>query len=243
MYRDIKQSIIDLLGILTIITPMFKEIFKTFRLGILAGALIAIGGAINLQLSSMGHPILGGIFFSMGLMCVCIFGANLFTGKVGYVLANDRRYFADIFIMMLGNIIGALIVGYIAAAIFPSWTVALEAKYLYGEGSSWYSCLLRAMGAGVFVYIAVECFKRIENYPAKLVMIMLSIATMVVLGCNHSIANVFYFAYAHVHNANYDFWNAVLSLIVAIIGNAIGSISLYLLQYGLILPAVQKPKA
>ena len=222
---------------------MFKEMLKTFRLGILAGLLIGIGGAINLQLSSVGHPILGGVFFSLGLMCVCIFGANLFTGKVGYVLANDRKYLLDIFIMMLGNIIGALIVGYIAALIIPNWSVALEAKLLYGEGSAWYSCLLRAIGAGVFVYIAVECFKRIENYPAKLVMVMLSIATMVLLGCNHSIANVFYFAYAHLHNANYDFWNAALSLLIAIIGNAVGSIMLYLLQYGLILPAMQKPKA
>lgn len=222
---------------------MFKEILKTFRLGILAGLLIGIGGAINLQLSSIGHPILGGVFFSLGLMCVCIFGANLFTGKVGYVLANDRKYLLDIFIMMLGNIVGALIVGYIAALIIPDWSVALEAKLLYGEGSAWYSCLLRAVGAGVFVYIAVECFKRIENYPAKLVMIMLSIATMVLLGCNHSIANVFYFAYAHLRNANYDFWNAALSLLVAIIGNAVGSIMLYLLQYGLILPVMQKPKA
>ena len=222
---------------------MFKEILKSFRLGILAGLLIGIGGAINLQLSSIGHPILGGVFFSLGLMCVCIFGANLFTGKVGYVLANDRKYLLDIFIMMFGNIVGALIVGYIAALIIPDWSVALEAKLLYGEGSAWYSCLLRAIGAGVFVYIAVECFKRIENYPAKLVMVMLSIATMVLLGCNHSIANVFYFAYAHLHNANYDFWNAALSLLVAIIGNAVGSIMLYLLQYGLILPAMQKPKA
>lgn len=222
---------------------MFKEILKTFRLGILAGLLIGIGGAINLQLSSIGHPILGGVFFSLGLMCVCIFGANLFTGKVGYVLANDRKYLLDIFIMMLGNIIGAIVVGYIAALIIPNWSVTLEAKFLYGEGSAWYNCLLRAIGAGVFVYIAVECFKRIENYPAKLVMIMLSIATMVLLGCNHSIANVFYFAYAHLHNANYDFWNALLSLLVAIIGNAVGSIMLFLLQYGLILPAMQKPKA
>ncbi|MBO5529592.1 MAG: formate/nitrite transporter family protein [Bacilli bacterium] len=209
---------------------MVQRFFKVLRLGIFAGALIGIGGAVNLQLSSMGYPALGAIFFSFGLMCVCILGANLFTGKVGYVLENDRNYFIDVLIMALGNIIGALVVGYICGALFPNWNVSLTTKFLYGEGATWYGCALRAIGAGVFVYLAVECFKRIENYPAKLVMVCLSIATMVLLGCNHSIANVFYFAYAQVRVAGFDWANAIWSVIVAMLGNSIGSLLIYLLQ-------------
>ena len=209
---------------------MFGHILKTLRLGIFAGILIAIGGSVNLQLSLMGHPILGGVFFSFGLMCVCVLGANLFTGKVGYIFANDRLYLFDVFIMMLGNIIGALTIGYICGAIFPDWVVSLESKFIYGENSAFYNSFLRAIGAGIFVYLAVECFKRIDNYPAKLIMVCLSIGTMVLLGCNHSIANVFYFAYAHIRNPNYDMLNGFLSILTAIVGNSIGSICIYLLQ-------------
>jgi len=212
---------------------MIMRSIRTFRLGVFAGVLIAIGGAINLQCTSMGHPILGGVFFSFGLMCVCILGANLFTGKIGYVLVNDRHYLLDVFIMSLGNILGALVTGYICGAIFSNWSVPLEAKFIYGEGSTWYNATLRALGAGAFVYLAVECFKRIENYPAKLIMVMLSISTMVILGCNHSIANVFYFAYAHVRAANFDWVCATLSVIVAMIANGVGSIIIFLLQNAL----------
>lgn len=214
---------------------MFQRILRTFRLGVFAGILIAIGGAINLQCTQMGHPILGGVFFSFGLMCVCILGAFLFTGKIGYVFENDKYYALDVFIMSLGNVFGALVVGYICGAIFPNWTVALEAKFLYGEGSTWYNTVLRGIGAGVFVYLAVECFKRIENYPAKLIMVMFSIATIVILGCNHSIANVFYFGYAQIRVANFDTLCAVISIIVTMIANGIGSIFIYFLQHAIII--------
>jgi formate/nitrite transporter FocA (FNT family) len=64
-------------------------------------------------------------------------------------------------------------------------------------------------------------------------MICLSISTMVLLGCNHSIANVFYFAYAQIRVAGFDWLNAIVSVIVAMIGNSLGSLILYLLQKAL----------
>ena len=217
-----------------------KRFWVTFRLGLLAGALIAIGGAINLQLCSMGQSVLGGIFFSFGLMCVCLLGANLFTGKVGHVLEKDGGYALDVCIMALGNVVGALAVGYLCGAIFSSWNVPLETKFLYGEGASWYGSFLRAVLAGAFVYLAVECFRRIPSYPAKLIMVCLSISTMVLLGCNHSIANVFYFAYCQIRVPGFDALNAISSVVVAMVGNALGSILIYLLQFGLSKAIIRK---
>lgn len=217
-----------------------RNFLQNLILGIFAGMLIGIGGASNLQLSSMGYPVLGGVFFSFGLMCVCLLGAKLFTGKVGYALENRPSYLLDVLYMAIGNVIGALIVGYLCGLIFPSWNYALEPKLLYGEGASWYLCFFRAMGAGVFVYLAVECFRKIENVFAKLFMVMLSIATMVILGCNHSIANVFYFAYGQVRFQGFDGLNATLSVLVAMVGNSLGSIIVYLLQRGFVIAL--KPK-
>ena len=212
---------------------MLRNILRSLVLGIFAGGLIAIGGSVNLQLSSMGHPILGGVFFSFGLMCVCLLGAKLFTGKVGYILENKRDYALDVVIMAIGNVIGALAVGYLAGLIFKDWTVATVDKFAYGEGSTFYNCFLRAIAAGVFVYLAVECFRLIPSYPAKLIMVCLSISTMVLLGCNHSIANVFYFAYAQITVPGFDGLSATVAVLVAILGNIAGSLLIYLLQRGL----------
>ena len=142
--------------------------------------------------------------------------------------------------MAIANVLGALAVGFLCGVIFPNWTIPLEAKFLYGEGSTWYNMTIRAIGAGVFVYLAVECFKRIENYPAKLIMVMLSIAAMVILGCNHSIANVFYFGYAQVRVPDFDTARAIFSVIVAMIANGVGSILIFLLQKSLPIPHKNK---
>lgn len=207
-----------------------KQIARTFLLGVFAGILIAIGGAINLCLSSMGQPIWGGVFFSFGLMCVCILQANLFTGKVGYVLERDKRFAIDVLIMAVGNMVGALAIGYLCGAIMPGWNLSVDTKLLYGDNATWWGCLLRAILAGVFVYLAVECFRVIPSFPAKLVLVCLSIATMVLLGCNHSVANAFYFGYGQIVLPGFDGLNATFSVMVAMVGNAVGSILVYLLQ-------------
>ncbi len=206
----------------------FRSLAYLFLSGILAGLLIGLGGAVNLQLSSMGQPVFGGIFFSVGLMSICLLEQNLFTGKVGYLFEKKPSFLLDLLFMCLGNIVGAMTVGYICGWIIPGWTVDLEPKFVYNFPFSF----LRAVGAGMFVYLAVECYKRLPSYPAKLLMVMLPIATMVLLGCNHSIANVFYFAYAQIRVENFDAAIAILSVLVALLGNAIGSLILYGLQYG-----------
>ncbi len=210
-----------------------KSLLRTFLLGVLAGILIAIGGAINLQLSTMGQPIWGGVFFSFGLMCVCILQANLFTGKVGYVLEKDKKYALNVLIMSVGNMVGALAIGYLCGALFSDWTLSVDSKLLYGDNATWWGCLLRAILAGVFVSLAVECFRILPSYPAKLVMVCLSIATMVLLGANHSVANAFYFAYGQIRLPGFDGLNATFSVLVAMVGNSIGSILIYLLQNGI----------
>jgi len=209
------------------------DVLATFRLGVIAGVLIGIGGAINLALSAKGWPVLGGFCFSTGLLSICFLGLKLFTGKVGYVPENDRNYALDVLIMAIGNFLGAMLVGYVCGALFPGWTSVSPSKFVYGEGSSWWACLGLAVFAGMFVYLAVECFRKIPSVPAKALMVMLSIGAMVILGCNHSVANAFYFAYAAVRVEGFDHLNAVASVAMASLGNIIGAILLYFLQYGI----------
>ena len=69
-----------------------KRMIKMKRLSefikaILAGAAISIGGIVFL---SCDVKYVGAFLFSTGLVTVCMFGFNLYTGKIGYVLENDK---------------------------------------------------------------------------------------------------------------------------------------------------------
>ena len=63
-----------------------------FIKAILAGAAISIGGIVFL---SCDVKYVGAFLFSTGLVTVCMFGFNLYTGKIGYVLENDKVFFID----------------------------------------------------------------------------------------------------------------------------------------------------
>ena len=56
-----------------------KKDIKNFIKGIYAGIMIGIGGTIYLSMSS---KVLGAIFFSIGLMMICIFNMNLYTVRL-----------------------------------------------------------------------------------------------------------------------------------------------------------------
>ena len=88
--------------------------FKWLIRAILAGMCISIGGIVFIQTWG-GNPQLkwvGAFLFSLGLFAVVTYGFNLYTGKVGYILQNDRIYLLEVLITIIGNFIGCLIMGY-----------------------------------------------------------------------------------------------------------------------------------
>lgn len=213
----------------------------TFIKGIFAGVLIGLGGAANLYCCSISRPISGAILFSFGLLCVCFMQAYLFTGKVGYILANDKAYLRDVFIMAFGNIIGSAIIGYLFYLIKPGLNAIGETKLVFDESGTtinrFFNSFIRSIFAGIFVFLAVDGYKTAKHDCVKALIIILSITIMVVLGCNHSIANVFYFAYAQCSSetCNAAFLGyATVSILVHMLGNSLGSILLYLLKYSVV---------
>ena len=53
--------------------------------GFFAGVLISIGGIAYLGIE---NKIVGSFIFSFGLLTVCMYSFNLYTGKIGYLLIN-----------------------------------------------------------------------------------------------------------------------------------------------------------
>ena len=66
---------------------MINEIKKA----ILSGILISIGGCVYMASVSAGLSWMGAILFSGGLFAICIYGFNLYTGKVGYLAYNFKN--------------------------------------------------------------------------------------------------------------------------------------------------------
>ncbi len=51
--------------------------------GISAGILISIGGSVFL---ACDNKYVGAVMFSVALLCICLKGYSLYTGKIGFIL-------------------------------------------------------------------------------------------------------------------------------------------------------------
>jgi len=90
-----------------------KKHFDVFLKGIYVGIMIAIGGIVYV---AVDNKIIGSFLFSIGLLSVCMYGLNLYTGKIGYILINKINYLFELLLLLLlllsllGNFAGTYIV-------------------------------------------------------------------------------------------------------------------------------------
>lgn len=205
-----------------------------FLLGILAGIAIGLGGFLNLLLVSTGIEAcryLGGFVFSIGLFTVCFFGLHLYTGKVGYVMENKKDYALSLLIMYIGNVIGAVGFGYLmhlTGVIQDTATsVALNKIVFDGEvGSSPLKILLYSFFCCIMVFLAVDIFKKSNNWFIKVGGLVVCVALFVITGMEHCVANMFYFAFANTYSSHFLY--AFLALLIATAGNSLGAIATYI---------------
>ncbi len=178
-----------------------------FIKSILAGIMISIGGSVFL---SCENRYVGAFFFSVGLVAVVMLGLNLYTGKIGYVLDNDRAFFADTLLSVVGNLVGCVIVGLMQAPKGAVVTV-VENKLAKSMPAVFADAIL----CGILIFVCVEIFKK-KNTPLG---ILLCIPTFILCGFEHSIADMFY-----VVNARAFTLNAAIFLLIVVLGNAVGGL-------------------
>ena len=98
------------------------KILKTFVSAILAGLCIGFGGIAFL---SIENKVIGALFFTVGLFCVCNFKLHLFTGKVCYTFENNLTYALELPVIWLGNLAGT---GIAAIAVNASRINGISAR-------------------------------------------------------------------------------------------------------------------
>jgi len=182
--------------------------------GILAGTMIAIGGTVFLSLAE-SNKIAGAILFAVALLCICIQGYSLYTGKIGFILSDySKNAMSVLWFGLLGNLIATIVFGLAISYALPSlYTVAsvlCKAKLT----QAWFSTLIRSIFCGMLMYQAVSIFKK-----GSLAGVFFCVPVFILAGFEHSIANVFYFAVAR--SLSFD---TLIYIIIVVVGNSLGGI-------------------
>ena len=162
---------------------------KHFSYGLIAGILISIGGTVFL---SCENKAVGAVLFSVALLCICMLGYNLYTGKICYIPEkHDKEAFSQLLLGLLGNLVGTVVCGYgIRYAIPAVGEAAEKACNNRLDAQVFPQTLIRAIFCGILIYLAVEIYKRHKSIAG----ILFCIPVFILSGFEHSIADLFYFA-------------------------------------------------
>ena len=180
---------------------------KIFINSIWGGVMISIGSMVYLNCP---NKIVGAFLFSIGLITIMIFKFKLYTGEIGYIRKlNEIPY---ILTVLVGNLIGCasiliMPVNNAEEIIINKLNCCLP--YTFGK----------AVICGIIIYVCVATYRTTKNWYIDLI----GVPTFILCGAEHSIADLcFIFA------AREFTFNALIFIIVVIIGNAVGSLCISL---------------
>ena len=194
--------------------------------GFYAGILISIGGIAYLAIE---NKIVGSFIFSFGLLTICIYSFNLFTGKVGYVLVNKINYIIELLISLVGNFLGTFAVGSLMRLTrFTNYIDTATNIVNTKLNDNILSIFILAIMCGMIMYIAVNNYKKETDVVGKYIAIFMGVMAFILCGFEHCVANMFYFSIAGTFSLK-----VFCYLLVMILGNSIGSIiiALYYNKY------------
>ena len=197
-------------------------------LSILAGLLIGIGGFANLQIGGK----IGALCFSIGLISIVMYDANLFTGKIGYMFTVYRKlsisYRIKIYLkMLLGNLIGAALFG-----LFTSFIVKDKASLLVInklKASIIPDMFIRSIICGMLVYLGISLYNisiNKQNFSLGIVLLAFSVFIFVLAQGEHCIANIYYITASRLYTSGFAF----VMLFTNILGNSIGAVLMAVLH-------------
>jgi len=222
-----------------------NSISNTLVLAIFAGAFIAIAGVAS-TIASYGienasvAKILSATIFPMGLILVVLFKTELFTGNCLLVipLINKEIKLKDLIknliIVYIGNFIGAIIVALMLknSGHYDN-QLYLETVLKIAKTKASYD-LIKAFILGIFcnilVCMAVLISFSVKHSISKIAVIFIPIFLFIILGFEHSIANMYYLIAGYLNNG-IGLKAMLHNLIPVTLGNIIGGMGFALIYY------------
>lgn len=231
---------------------------RAFVLAILAGAFVALGASFMLMvrsdatLSSSISMLLGGLAFCLGLFLVLVAGAELFTGNCLMVIgALDGRYPAAKMlrkwaVVYVGNAVGALLVVLLMTVSgFPAMQGGAVGEIALSVAASKASlsplvAFTRGILCNMLVCLAVWMGSAGKTVCDKLAAAVLPVVAFVVLGFEHSVANMFFLPLGLVIDALQGTSTVAVAgvasnLLFVTLGNIVGGVAIaaaYWFVYG-----------
>ncbi len=192
---------------------MIKKILRDILNGFLAGGAVSIGCAVFLK---SDNNYVGAVMFSVALLVICYKGYNLYTGKIGLIVANHSKDdISTLLLGILGNTIAMMAFGAMLGYAIPEMKETAQALVALKLEQSFASGLIRAIFCGILMYLAVAVYKEKNT----VVGILFCIPVFILCGFEHSIADMGYFAIAYEYSAS-----GLGYIWTIILGNTIGSI-------------------
>lgn len=195
---------------------MKKSIFE----GIMSGLYVGVGATAFL---SCENKIIGSVAFTIALISICLTGAQLFTGKVGYMVFNHKK---NDFISLIGCVIGNAIGTFSCAAIITGAGIPIRQRAIEMCAAKldtpYVKVFFAAIMCGILMFTAVYTFKEKKSMAA----VFFAVPAFILSGYEHSIADMFYFS------ASMTFSIEILPFLgVVLLGNSVG---------GMLVPALMK---
>lgn len=195
----------------------YKNYIDYLIKSIFAGIMIGIAGTVYLRVD---NNLFGAFLFSIGLLVICMYGMNLFTGKVGYVLINKFNYIYELLITIVGNFIGTFLVARLVLLTrFKSISDKAVDLVNLKLNDNLLSIFILSMLCGILMYIAVNNYKKINNEIGKYSCIFMCVMVFILSGFEHSIANMYYISVANLLS-----FKSLLYIFIMLLGNSVGSI-------------------
>jgi formate/nitrite transporter len=206
-------------------------------LAMLAGAFIGFGAVAYTAVMTGVDPsygparLLGGAVFSLGLILVIVGGAELFTGNALMVMAAvDRKItlralLRSWLIVYVGNLIGAVALatafglsGVLDGAVGTTAVALAEAK-------------AKMPLSDALVCLAVWLTFAARSVAGKILAILWPIAGFVLLGLEHSVANMYFFPQGWAAGAGVAMHEVLINLLLVTLGNVVGGAVCVALAY------------
>jgi formate/nitrite transporter len=186
-----------------------SPVWKLLALGILAGFLIGMGGAVtNTAVHSITDVstarVISGLLFPFGLGMVMLLGAELFTGNCMIPISvlekktSAGKMLRNWGIVYLGNFFGASLLAW-GCAFFGQMDYSGGALTVYAIKLASAKCALpfqNALVLGIFCNIlvcaGVLCALSAKDTISRLAGAYIPVAFFVICGFEHCVANMFY---------------------------------------------------
>ncbi len=217
---------------------------KTLTMGAMAGVYLSMGATLSVLVAygfneaAVGNPslprLLLGLSFPLGLVLIMILGADLYTGNTATIVpamlqgrVSPKAYTRNLALVWSGNFIGSLFFAYLFVHLTgvlagEPWCEGLESLAVSKCSNPMYKTFLKGIAANWFVCLAVWLSLTSNSLVGKVVGVWLPVSAFVMLGFEHSIANMFFIPMAMLNGADISVLELFRNLIPATVGNLVG---------------------